>query len=135
MARKFFALLAGVMAAITVVGLIEYLAHMMYAPAVPPDRHDPEAMRAFVAAMPTGAFLMILLAYAAGTFLGGMITARLARSRAWRFAGSIGALILLFALLNIMMVPHPLWFIVAVIVAVPLAASLARALGMPKPAD
>ncbi len=134
MIRKFFALLAGMMSAVTVVGLIEYLAHMMYAPAVPPDRHDPEAMRAFVAAMPTSAFLMILLAYAAGTFVGGSVASRVARSRAWRYAGSIGALILLFALLNIMMVPHPLWFTVAVIVVMPLAVALARALGAPKPA-
>jgi predicted MFS family arabinose efflux permease len=100
---------------------------------VPADRNNPEAMRALIAAMPVGAFLMILLAYAAGTFVGGAVAGRVARSRAWRYAGSIGGLILVFALLNILMLPHPLWFTVAVIVVIPLAALLARAVGVPKP--
>ncbi len=132
MARKILALLAGVFTAVIVVGLIEYLAHLIYAPAVPPDRNNPEAMRAFIASMPVGAFLLILLAYAAGTFVGGVVAGRIARSTAWRYAGSIGGLILLFALMNIVMLPHPLWFTVSVIIVVPLMAALARAVGVPK---
>ena len=132
MARKLLALLAGVLTAIIVIGIIEYIAHLLYAPTVPPDRSNPEAMRAFIAAMPAGAFLLILLAYAAGTFVGGVVAGRIARSTAWRHAGSIGGLILLFALMNIVVLPHPLWFTVSAIIVMPLMAALARAVGVPK---
>ena len=116
--------LAGVVTGGAVVAAIEAVGHMVYAPATPVDLSTPEAMSAFVAALPVGAFLFVLAAYVGGTAAGGFVATLVARRHAMVFAGIIGALILLGSVVNFAMIPHPAWFIVATLVGVPLTAWL-----------
>jgi hypothetical protein len=120
---------AGVVAAGLVVAVIEGVSHAIYAPAAPQDLSTPEAMAAFVATLPLGAFLFVLAAYVAGTFAGGLVAAAIARRRAMLFAGIVGGLILLGAAVNFVLIPHPAWFIAATIVGVPLVALATGRLG------
>jgi hypothetical protein len=41
------------------------------------------------------------------------------------FAAIIGALVLVAALANVMMIPHPAWFVIALFLVVPAAAAVA----------
>lgn len=122
--RMFLAGLAGVVTGGAVVGVIEAVGHMVYAPATPADLSTREAMAAFVRTLPVGAFLFVLAAYVAGTAAGGYIATLVARRHAARFAWVVGSLILVGAVVNFFAIPHPAWFVVATMVAVPLAAFL-----------
>ena len=59
--------------------------------------------------VPTGALIVILVAWAGGAFAGGLVASAGARrgktARAMVFAG----LFLLGTLANLMMIPHPVW--------------------------
>ncbi len=135
MGRKIAAVLAGILAGLVVIGCIEAVSHFMYAPDVLPDRNDPKAMAAFIAAMPMGAFLMVLLAYVAGTLAGGWTAARVTKEKPLLYAGIIGGLVLLGAVANFIAIPHPLWFMVSCVVTIPLAAYLAARLAIPAAAQ
>ncbi|MBI3519902.1 MAG: hypothetical protein HY062_11160 [Bacteroidetes bacterium] len=55
-------------------------------------------------------FLMPFLAHALGTLVGAYITARIAASYNMRFAIGVGCWYLLGGIINIVMLPSPLWF-------------------------
>jgi hypothetical protein len=122
--RMAMAGVAGAASAFLVVPAIELVAHAVYAPDVMPDVSTREAMAAYVSSMPLGAFLFVLLAYVAGTVVGGFVGVAIARRHAMRFACLAGGLILLASIANFVAVPHPTWFVVATLVDVPLAAWL-----------
>jgi hypothetical protein len=57
-------------------------------------------------------FIMPFLAHALGTFAGALITASIAASHKMRLAISIGIWFLLGGIINIFMLPSPIWFTV-----------------------
>jgi hypothetical protein len=114
----------GVFCAVAVVAAIELVSHAIYAPPIPPDMNDPAAVAAFIGSMPLGAFLFVLGAYVAGTAVGGLVANAIARRHAMRFAWIVGGLILAASIANFLRLPHPAWFVVATLVAVPLTAWL-----------
>jgi hypothetical protein len=122
--RTVLAGLAGVVTGGVVVAAVEALGHLVYAPATPVDMANREAMEAFVRTLPPGAFLFVLAAYVLGTAAGAFVATLLARRHAARFALIVGSLILAGAVVNFFAIPHPAWFVVATVVAVPLAALL-----------
>jgi MFS family permease len=115
---------AGAFAAFVVVAVVEGVGHAIYAPAAMPDMSDPDAVAAFIGAMPLGAFLFVLAAYLLATMAGGALAAALARRHGMRLAIIVGALILTASVANFIALPHPAWFIVATLVGVPAAAWL-----------
>lgn len=126
MGRKILAALAGIIVAVAVVAIVETISHLLYAPPPGTDMSDPKAVEALVRGLPTGAFVWVLAAYLAGTFAGGFTAARIARAAtAWQ-AGIVGALVLAFAVTNLVVIPfHPTWFMVAAVIGIPAAAWLA----------
>jgi hypothetical protein len=127
--RMAMAGVAGVGSAFLVIAAVELVAHAVYAPSVMPDTSTPEAMAAYIGSMPLGAFLLVLLAYVAGTVVGGFVGIAIARRHAMRFACLAGGLILLASIANLVAIPHPTWFVIATLVDVPLAAWLTGLVG------
>lgn len=72
------------------------------------DLSDPAAMKAFAAAAPASALLVVLAGYVVGTFAGVFVAAKVARSQV---AGIVVALLLVAAgIVNMLTIPHPVWF-------------------------
>jgi hypothetical protein len=133
--RTWLAGVAGAFGAFMVVAVVEGIGHAIYAPAVMPDMSDPDAVAAFIPAMPLGAFLFVLAAYVLATIAGGVIAALLARRHGMRLAAIVGALILTASVANFVALPHPAWFVAATLVGVPVAAWLTgRAVSQRAPA-
>ncbi|MBI3714705.1 MAG: hypothetical protein HY255_01780 [Betaproteobacteria bacterium] len=132
MNRKFLAGLVGVVTSAVFIALIQSAGHLLYGTDEMPDRHDPKAVAAYVAALPLGAFLSVLLAYVAGTFVGGWTACKVADEKPRLYAAIAGGFVLLFAAANFAMIPHPSWFIASCIIAIPIAAWLASVVGRPK---
>ncbi|MFQ6006885.1 MAG: hypothetical protein ACE5OQ_15450 [Woeseia sp.] len=137
MVRKVAAAALGIIAAGLIVWGVEALGHAVYP--VPPDLDigDPERFGDYVAALPPGAFLFVLGAWLLGTLGGGMLACFIAGEKPFVYATIVGAFILLATVVNLVMLPHPLWFSSTAVVAIAVmtyltglsASSLARLVG------
>ena len=74
---------------------------------------NPEAVRALMASVPTGAMVVVLLGWLLGGVAGGWVTGRIAAAAGLRHALILGVLLTLAGIANNLMLPPPLWFWVA----------------------
>lgn len=127
--RYVLAILAGVGVAFLLVAGIETIGHQAYPPPAGLDFSNAAQLAAYVQALPPGALLLVLAAWAIAAFAGGVVACAIARNRAFLCAGIIGAAILLAAAANLSMLPHPAWFAACAIAAILLATVLAARVG------
>jgi hypothetical protein len=129
--------IGGVVAAGVVVGVMEFVGHKIYPPPPGIDLHNPEALKTIIDQLPLGAIVMVLVAWGAGSLVGGF-TAGAVAGRAQVVHGLIvGGIQMAFGILTMIMIPHPVWFMIAaVVVVIPpawLGAVVARLLFDPSP--
>lgn len=79
----------------------------------PPEGADITTMEGLKASMhlfgPKN-FIFPFLAHAGGTFVGALLAALIAANHKMRFAISIGVVFLIGGVMNVMMLPSPLWY-------------------------
>ncbi len=110
MAKRIGAVVAGLLAGFLVVGLIEGVSSWIYPPPQGLDFSDREALRAFVAGLPLGAFALVLVAHLAGPFAGAFTCGVIVRDPWLTGSLIIGGVFLLGGLVNLFLLPHPVWF-------------------------
>ncbi len=81
----------------------------------PPEGVDPGDMESIKAAMEAGLyeahhFIFPFLAHALGSLIGAMLTAKIAANHKMKFAQLIGVLFLIGGVMNVLMLPAPIWF-------------------------
>ncbi len=123
--RSILAFTGGIVTAFALVVAVEELGARIYPPPPGLALSTPEQVRNHVLELPTGALLFVLAAWVLATFAGALVAARIGRARSWVFATLIGAAVLGAAIANLLAIPHPLWFWVAALILVPLAAAAA----------
>jgi hypothetical protein len=128
--RGVAATVAGIVCAGLVIAGIEWLGHRLYPPPAGLKSDDFDALAAHVAQMPVGAFFLVLLAWLLGVFAGAWLSATIAGRRPRLYSGVIAAVILLGAIANFAMIPHPVWFMALAVLTLPLAGFAAAALAM-----
>jgi hypothetical protein len=122
MGRKILAVIGGVVLGGIVVFVVEWVSSLIYPPPAGLDMTDKEAMKAYVATLPIGALLFVLLAYVLGSLSGGWLAAKIARDSKIRLSLIAGGVLLLFGIINLVTIPHPLWFaVLTVLVFLPAA--------------
>jgi hypothetical protein len=129
MGRKILAVVAGVILAGLVVYGVQAIGHRVYPPPEGLNMKDMEAMKAYVATLPVGALLFVLVAYILGSFAGGWLAAKIARASQIPLALTVGGVQLLFGIMNLVVIPHPTWFAIATVLAFLPAAYLGGKLG------
>lgn len=134
MGRLVLAILGGVLVAGLVVYLVEAAGQLMYPPPAGLDMRDRDAMSAYVSQLPSGAFAIVLTAWILGALAGSWVAVRIAARPAVWPGLVIGGLLLLGVASNVMTVPHPVWMVVAAIVAIPAAAYAGARLAIRRPA-
>lgn len=111
MGRRIAGAVVGLVVAMLVITLAELLGHRLFPPPPGTDMRDPAAMAAIVDRLPFAAKAWVVLGWVAGTFAGGCAGLVVAR---WRpVAWIVAAGVLLGAVLNMTMIPHPVWMIAA----------------------
>jgi hypothetical protein len=119
--RSALVLLAGVVAAVLVVVLVDTLVGSMYPLPDGTDLNDPASMRAALAAMPAAAFVLLLGGWVVAAAVGAYLAARLAM-RSPALHGLIVAIFVLIATVaNLAAIPHPMWLWPAAIILIPAA--------------
>ena len=112
MLKRVLAVLAGVAAGFVTVFLIEMISSKLYPMPAGLDPSDVEAMKAYIAGLPVGAFAIVLLAQMLGATDAAWVGARVAGRQ--RLAGWIaGGFIVVATVVNVVVIPHPPWFAVA----------------------
>ena len=76
-------------------GLIQLNMHVLFPMPAGTDMNDPEQFNAYVATLPTLAFVVVLFAHLGQSFVGGWVAARLGSSRPMLLAMIIGVLTLI----------------------------------------
>jgi hypothetical protein len=130
--RSALVLLAGVVAAVLVVGLTDTLVAGVYPPPDGTDPKDKESMRRAIAAMPTMAFVLLVAGWAVAAAAGSYVAARLAT----RLPVAHGMIVALFVMVatvaNLAAFPHPAWMWPAAIILIPAAGWLATRFRRPR---
>ncbi len=132
MRRLLLAILAGVVTNGLLVWAVELLSTVVFPLPAGVDPRNSAQLADYLrsGAVPVGAMVVVIVAYAVGAFGGGYVATRVAHNRGLMPALVIGQLSLVFVIVNLVMLPHPLWMAVAsVLVPVPLAWLGGRAAG------
>ena len=122
MFKSILSVLGGTAIGVFTISLVQYMGTMLYP--LPPHLNvqDPAAMGTFLTNAPLGSLFLVLMAYALGSFLAGMVASRYAPSKPVLHALLAGVILLFFGIVNLWLLPHPLWFVVtAVLVFLPMA--------------
>ena len=124
--RLILGILAGLVVAWLSITLCEFASVFLHRPPAGVDLRDPQALAAHIAAAPFHAMLLVVIGWSLAAFLGGWVAARIARHQRWA-ALVVGAVVVLGAIANNMMVPHPQWMTIAgIVLPIPLAWLAAR---------
>lgn len=120
MLKSSLAVVAGIIGGSAVIWLLEMLGHVIFPTPEGLDLTNPEAIRQHMYSIPLGSFIVVLIAYAAGSFTGGWIAVAIGEKV--RDAVIVGIVLLTFGIINLVMIPHPTWFMVVdVLLYVPFA--------------
>lgn len=133
MGRSIIAVVLGIILGGIVVGLVEYVGHLVYPAPAGIDMRNPEALKTYAANAPVGALLFVILAWALGSLTGGWLAAFIARQSRSQHALIVGGVLMIFGIINMLMIPHPVWFwIVGILVFLPAAYIGARLVQPPQ---
>jgi hypothetical protein len=118
MIRSVLAIFAGVIATVIVVVVVQTMGHAFYPP--PPVIHhaDSEALKDIIAQLPVGAIAFVLVAWGLGSLAGGLTAATIAGRAQTTHALTVGCIQMAFGIHMLLMIPHPLWFVIASFVIV-----------------
>jgi hypothetical protein len=109
MGRTILGMVVGLVTMWLTVTALEFLGLAMFPPPAGLNPQNPEHLQMIIAASPLGALVMLVLAWAAGAFVGGWIAARIARHT--RAAAVAVALFVMAGVAGmVVLVPdHPRW--------------------------
>ncbi len=127
MGRTILGMLVGLLTMWLTVAALEFLGHAMFPPPAGLDPQNPEHLQMIFAAAPLGAFVMLVVAWAGGSFVGGWVAARIARHA--RAAAVAVALFVMAGVAGmIVIVPdHPTWVAaLGLLLPIPVALIAAR---------
>ena len=126
--RSVLGVLAGVIVGGGLVAAIEAFGGALYPPPPGLDPKDAAAFGEHLATLPVGAFLIVVAAHLVGPLVGAWLAARIAGRRPMLHAIVTGAVFLFFGIVNLIVIPHPLWFAALDVLMYPLAAWIAGTL-------
>ncbi|MFP4469186.1 MAG: hypothetical protein ACLFPE_00800 [Bacteroidales bacterium] len=109
--RHILAVIAGLVTGSIIIYLIQIIGHQIFPPPAGVDPTDPESLHMYSESISAGALWMVILAYAAGAFTGGFVAALIAPKTARIVALVTGGIFTVFGIINLMLIPHPVWFI------------------------
>lgn len=122
MAKRLLAVIGGILLGATAIFLVEGLVHRAYPLPEGLDASDKAALSDFVANLPPGALLGVLLAWGSGAFVAGWFAAWFSPVSPLRHSLLCGVGLTVMALMNMLNIPHPAWFwIPGLLLHIPLA--------------
>jgi hypothetical protein len=115
MVRIIGGIVAGAIVAVATIMLVEMIGHLIFP--LPDDLAlgDPEVVAGPSPTMPVAAQFIVVLAWFGGALAGGYVAKRICYR--WWAAWAIAALVAAAGVVNVMMIPHPVWMQIAAVIA------------------
>lgn len=113
MFKNVWAVVLGAISAIVVVSLGEAMLPLLYSFPANVDINDKAAVGKMIAAMPVAAFLLLLLIHVLAAFAGGVVASLASKRVTFRPPLIVGVILIISAIINMIKLPHPVWFMVA----------------------
>jgi len=132
MTKKVMAILAGLLSAIIIVSLGDALAGYLAPPSANHNRTDPAALKSYVAGLPAYVLVIMLCFWLLSSLAAGYISGRICPSSGRTLGLICGGVLLGGALLNMTMLPHPVWLMLSAIVGYLPSAMFGTKLAMSK---
>ncbi len=130
--RIVLGIVVGLALGIGIVMIGDALTHRFFPPPPEVEVTNPASLRDYMQNAPVLSLLGLPVTWTLAALIGAFAAAKIA-GRTW--AGwLVGALLFAATALNLALIPHPLWMLVAAIIFVPAAAYLGPRLAAPKPA-
>ena len=123
-ARGVAAVVLGFLAAAFFIVATEGVSAYLYPPAEGCDLTNMEDCRAHITGLPASAFLIGVAGWALAVFASSWVATRLGVARHPAFGIALGLLLLAAAIMNMSMLPYPIWFWVGNLIAFPLCTVL-----------
>lgn len=114
--KNFLSVLAGVIAGFIVVFIGDATCEKLYP--VPPgiDLSNKLVMLTYVSTIPIYVLVIMVLFWLFSSFVGGLLAARINRPQWKRSCLITGGILLAAAVLNMAMIPHPMWMLVTALI-------------------
>jgi len=110
MARKILAILAGLISGIVAISLLELLGHSLF---MPPETVLSSAAagqdESFFELVSSTMMMAVLGAYILGSFIAGLVCVLIGKKT--ELSVIVGALLTIAGVINLSMLPHPIWFV------------------------
>ncbi len=110
--RSFLAAIGGIITAGLVIMVLERLGHALMPFKLHIDPHDIEQLKLLVFKIPVQNLIAVIVAHGIGV-LAGLFVARLIDKKSLGPLFGVGGIITLFTGINLLVLPHPMWFIIA----------------------
>lgn len=108
MLKRIVSIILGLAAAVVVIMIVEAISHILF-PVAPIDMNNKEAIKQFMADLPVGAMVMVLTAWIMGSFFGAITSTLINKENGLRNSITVGIIILVLSVLNLIMLPSPVW--------------------------
>ena len=122
MLSKILGFFAGFIATFAAMALVQALGLAVFPPPADLDVTDQAAFAEWLTGAPAGYFLFVLFSYVAGAFIGPFVATWLGGGRGLVFIWLLGGLVLTLMIATVSNIGYPLWFTIAAIVGIPIAA-------------
>ena len=120
--RRFLALIAGLAVAFLVIVVVEMILHVVYPLPEEVNVHDPQSLKTAMAALPVGALAGVVVGWVLGTLLGSFTAAKVAKGGALLPGLGVGIVLLVGSVMNMAVLPHPVWVWACALILIPTAA-------------
>ena len=126
--RGVVGVILGCLTALAITFVVESLKSMAFPPPSGLDLADPASARVIMDATPKAAFAMVLGGWFAGTLAGAWVAARFSHPVGWPPL-TVGIILLAAAVMNMYVIPHPVWFWIIGVAIYPVATWVGAKLG------
>ena len=110
MHRIIMGIIFGIIFGITVIGIIELIGYSVITSLEGFNPTDPDSISERIENISTLAIIFVLISWASGSFVGGVISAYLSKSYSLFSPIIIGSVLMTAGIYTMMEIPHPLWF-------------------------
>jgi hypothetical protein len=111
MAKNILSIIIGLAASSFIIFALEVLSHIIYPAPANLDINNMEAVKAFAASAPPIVFILVIISYAIGSLIGGLVASAIANKNKMSKAITVGGILMGLGAYNLFMIPHPIWTI------------------------
>lgn len=110
MLKRILAVIGGIVAGSLTVAAVEMLGHYLYPLPAGMKSDDMEAMKEYISNAPFMALFFVIIAYALAALVVGFVSTKIANDGKNKYAIIGGGIFVIITIINLAMLPTPVWF-------------------------